>query len=44
VDLPAGGGSYAMLTRANRDLSPAAQALVTALRAAAGRKVPTNQP
>lgn len=35
IALPPGGGSYALLTRANRRLSPAAQAFVEAVRAIA---------
>ena len=43
VALPPGGGSYALLTRANRRLSPAAQAFVEALRAIA-RDGETKEP
>ena len=44
--LPPGGGSYALLTRANRRLSPAAQTFVEALRAIArsGRPAGRRQP
>jgi DNA-binding transcriptional LysR family regulator len=44
--LPPGGGSYALLTRANRRLSPAAQTFVEALRAIArsGRPAARRQP
>jgi len=49
VALPPGGGSYALLTRANRRLSPAAQAFVEALRAIARygetkERTPARQP
>jgi DNA-binding transcriptional LysR family regulator len=45
IALPPGGGSYALLTRANRRLSPAAQAFVEAVRAIArsgGKATPTR--
>ncbi len=44
VALPPGGGSYAMLTRSDRDLSPAGQAMVADLRAAARRDPSAGQP